>query len=112
MPTNLYVCTCRFGGGFTGWREPFRLRHVVTGKFLGVKVIQPTDCAGGCTGRGGEEEGGGSELQGKKCRVVLLDPSKATFKASAFCFSDTTVSYGVNTRNVLKCVSGHRGNIQ
>ena len=96
----MYIYTRRFGGGFTGWREPFRLRHVVTGKFLGVKVIQPTDgsCAGETTGRGGEEEeGGGRELQGKRYKVTLLDPSKATFKASAFCFSDATVSCSVNT---------------
>ena len=25
------LCICRFGGAFTGWGQPFRLRHVVTG---------------------------------------------------------------------------------
>ena len=96
----VHVCACRFGGGFTGWRQPFRLRHVVTGKFLGVKVVHRTDasCTGGSKGRAGEGEGGVSELANvqrkteKKHVVALLEPSEATFKASAFCFSDATVS--------------------
>ena len=84
---------CRFGGGFTEWRQPFRLRHMVTGKFLGVKVVHRTDgsCVGGREGRGGEE---GEGLKGKiekRHTVALLEPSEATFRASAFCFSDATV---------------------
>ena len=90
-PTML--CPHRFGGGFTGWGQPFRLRHVVTGKFLGVKVVQRKNVT--CSvGEGAKEE---SELTdnvaGKKHVVSLLEPSEATFKTSAFCFFNTAVSY-------------------
>lgn len=71
------LCRARFGGGFTSWGQPFRLRHIVTGKFLGVKVV------GGCT------EGA---TEGKeKYSVALLDPSEASKEASAFCFTNFTI---------------------
>ncbi len=29
---------CRFGGGFTSWTQPFRLKHLSTGRYLAVKA--------------------------------------------------------------------------
>ena len=103
------ICVCdstlyRFGGGFTEWSQPFRLRHMVTGRFLGVKSISRANCPTSCLSGGGEggEEGGregrrpslavGTE---NKCIAVLLEPSEASFKTSAFCFTDATVSSSI-----------------
>ena len=92
----------RFGGGFTEWRQPFRLRHVVTGRFLGVRPVCRANCGGG---GGGGKEGTGEEGRGENNRdpqtgaaddryiTVLLEPSEATFKTSAFYFTDATVRY-------------------
>ena len=88
----------RFGGGFTEWGQPFRLRHVVTGKFLGVKSV----CRANCPSSGVSEEGREEGSEGRKdslagvnesrCVAVLLEPRDASFKNSAFCFTNATVS--------------------
>ena len=109
VPTML--CPYRFGGGFTGWGQPFRLRHVVTGKFLGVKVLQRKNvtCSVGNEGMGEgakEESELTDNVAGKKHVVSLLEPSEATFKASAFCFSNAAVSYTFSLTynlNILQC---------
>ena len=109
-------CLCRFGGGFTEWGQPFRLRHVVTGRFLGVRLVCRANC-GGKRKEDTEEEGGGvgksrRESQAGKVEekhiAVLLEPSEATFKATAFCFTDTTVSYtfGVLQHFIHVCIRG------
>ena len=73
----------RFGGGFTSWRQPFRLRHVVTGKFLGVRVVKR--CEGGCEG-----VVEGKAREDRYC-ITLLDPSEASVEMSAFCFTNSMV---------------------
>ncbi len=93
---------CRFGGGFTSWGQPFRLKHLVTGKYLAVKA-RSTEVCGGVRSEGTERlscEGGGvgvNKTSGKgECKqrwsVCLVDPLEAERDLTAFCFSKTTVS--------------------
>ncbi len=107
---------CRFGGGFTSWGQPFRLKHLVTGKYLAVKT-RGTDMFEGSSGVGGvarsnswgvrregaerlSREGSGvgvKKSSGKgHCKqqwsVCLVDPLEAERDLTAFCFTKTTVS--------------------
>ncbi|XP_065916546.1 ryanodine receptor 2-like isoform X2 [Dysidea avara] len=57
----------RFGGQFTEWGQPFRLRHVVTGDYLGIAK---------------EDDN----------KLTLLPPSKAELKLTRFRFRQSLVS--------------------
>ena len=80
---------------------------MVTGKFLGVRSVCRANCSGSSgRGGGGSKEGKGEEGRGggegrgnpeagkteSKHIGVLLEPGEATFKLSAFCFTNATVS--------------------
>ena len=73
----------RFGGGFTSWCQPFRLCHVVTGKYLGVRCE-------GCD-VGGMESSITRKTKPKQI-VTLFDPCEASKSATAFCFRKSSVS--------------------
>ena len=78
-----FCSTRRYGGGFTSWGQPFRLRHLVTGRFLGVKLEK------------GNELQSGSSSPGKNSSrkvVALLSPSEASDSATAFRFVKSAVS--------------------
>ena len=94
---TVWVCTChRFGGGFTSWGQPFRLKHLVTGKYLGVKVgVRSCEGGGGVTVMRSKSEaygGGKGEGECKRQVVCLLDQSQANKDNTAFCFSKASVS--------------------
>ena len=83
----------RFGGGFTSWGQAFRLRHLITGKFLGFK-LEGSDGDRDFYGSSSATTGRGSK--GKLTnQLVLLSPSKASKDVSAFCFVNSTVSHVV-----------------
>lgn len=72
------------------WGQPFRLRHMATGKFLGV--VDRSGIMG--DGRDCEDESGWSlQLEGKKKKkrrphqLTLLGPGEAAREATAFYFT-------------------------
>ena len=72
------------------WGQPFRLRHMATGMFLGVNSGDPSDFD--------EEEESGWSLENKSIRrrkphqLTLINLNKATKDTTAFYFSKANVS--------------------
>lgn len=56
---------CSWSGGHMKWGQPFRIRHITTGRYICLN----------------EEKG-----------LMVLDPEKANTKQSAFCFRASKVS--------------------
>ncbi len=82
------VCVYRFGGGFTSWGQPFRLCHLITGKFLGIKH-EGKESERLVLGEGASES---LKNSNSKTLVALLNPSEASRNATAFCFVKSAVS--------------------
>ena len=88
------------------WGQPFRLRHMATGKFLGVR----SDASAGCCG--GEESGRGTEGKSRRRKkphqLILLGPDQASKEATTFHFSTANVSpappYYIDVCFVCVCV--------
>jgi len=80
--------TLRFGGGFTSWGQPFRLKHIVTGRYLGIKTVGITRTINDT-----------AETETKQRSVLyLVDPKRADKETTAFRFIKTTVrpSHAIN----------------
>ena len=76
-----------------GWGQPFRLRHMATGKFLG---ISGSPACGGCGFEDEQESLMSLETKSKKKRkkyqqLTLISADKATKETTAFCFSKSNV---------------------
>lgn len=59
------LASCSWSGSHMKWGQPFRIRHITTGRYLCLD----------------EEKG-----------LMVLDPEKANTKQSAFCFRASKVS--------------------
>lgn len=107
---------CRFGGGFTSWTQAFRLKHLVTGRYLAVNTrtevsdeSQGSDritmgAVKGAMGVKRDHEGvrrGSAECR-RRWKVCLVDACKAEKELTAFCFTKATVSE-LFPRLVLTC---------
>ncbi len=85
---------CRFGGGFTAWGQAFRLRHLLTGMFLGVTTeelssLDKEAVMGLSLSLVGKP---GSAVKQRGFKVALFCPENATRDTTAFCFVNSTVS--------------------
>ena len=81
-----------------GWGQPFRLRHMATGKFLGISGTTAGD--GGCDFEDEREGLMSLEPETKSIRkrkrhkqLTLISADKAKKETTAFCFSTSNVSY-------------------
>lgn len=59
---------CRFGGAFTAWGQRFRLRHMTSGKYLGII------------------------RDAQRLSIKLVDQQSASVESTAFCFTTAKVT--------------------